>query len=129
MWVPEFSMKQLKKSEGCIGRNIVCITIKMKTICYLMINSKRIKLATSVEGDPKTPFSIATTLRCCGGRYSFPRIAPLDLYLIRAQLPFFLCPSYDSTWDGTQVRPDRKRILWPSCQCTVVAQILLILRL
>ena len=30
-----------------------------------------------VEGDQKAPFSTATTLRCRGGRYSFPRIAPL----------------------------------------------------
>ena len=38
--------------------------------------SKLVKLATLVEGDPKTPFSIATTPRCGGGRYSFPWIAP-----------------------------------------------------
>ena len=37
----------------------------------------KIKLATIVEGDPKAPFSIATTPRCREGRYSFPRIAPL----------------------------------------------------
>ena len=35
------------------------------------------KLATEVEGDQKAPFSIATTLRYWGGRYSFPWIAPL----------------------------------------------------
>ena len=35
------------------------------------------KLATIVEGDPKAPFSIATTPRCRGGRYSIPRIVPL----------------------------------------------------
>ena len=42
------------------------------------------KLATIVEGDPKAPFSIATTPRCRGGRYSIPWIAPLYLepYLI-----------------------------------------------
>ena len=32
---------------------------------------------TVVEGDQKAPFSIATTLRCRGGRNSFPWIAPL----------------------------------------------------
>ena len=32
----------------------------------------KVKLATVVEGDPKAPFSIATTPRCRGGRYSFP---------------------------------------------------------
>ena len=31
-----------------------------------------IKLATIVEGNPKAPFSIATTPMCRGGRYSFP---------------------------------------------------------
>ena len=35
------------------------------------------ELATIVEGDPKAPFSIATTPRCRGGRYSIPWIAPL----------------------------------------------------
>ena len=39
--------------------------------------SQYYKLATIVEGDPKAPFSIATTPRCRGGRYSIPRIAPL----------------------------------------------------
>ena len=36
-------------------------------------NSKKVKvkLATIVEGNPKAPFSIATTPRCRGGRYSF----------------------------------------------------------
>ena len=36
-----------------------------------------VKLATIVKGDPKAPFSIATTLRCRGGRYSIPWISPL----------------------------------------------------
>ena len=40
-------------------------------------NTRQKKLATVVEGDQKAPFSIATTSRCRGGRYSFPRIAPL----------------------------------------------------
>ena len=35
------------------------------------------KLATIVEDNLKTPFSIATTPRCRGGRYSFPWITPL----------------------------------------------------
>ena len=34
-------------------------------------------MATVVEGDPKAPFSIATTPRCRRERYSFPWIAPL----------------------------------------------------
>ena len=40
-------------------------------------NKKIVKLATVVEDDPKAPFSIATTLKCKRGRYSFPWIAPL----------------------------------------------------
>ena len=36
-----------------------------------------IKLATLVEDVPKVPFSIATTPRCRGGRYTIPRIVPL----------------------------------------------------
>ena len=35
-------------------------------------------LVTVVEGDPKIPFSIATTPRYRGRRYSFPWIAPLN---------------------------------------------------
>ena len=30
------------------------------------------KLATVVEGDPKAPFSIATTRKCRGGRLNTP---------------------------------------------------------
>ena len=37
----------------------------------------KVNLATIVEGDQKAPFSIATTSRCRGGRYSFPWIATL----------------------------------------------------
>ena len=46
---------------------------------YLVLykDSKENKLATFVEGDPKAPFLIATTPRCRGGRYLFPRITPL----------------------------------------------------
>ena len=54
--------------------------------CYLHINICRelipiylytYKLTTVVEGGQKAPFSIATTLSCRGGRYSFSWIAPL----------------------------------------------------
>ena len=38
---------------------------------------KYVSKLTIVEGDPKAPFSIATTSRCTGWRYSFPWIAPL----------------------------------------------------
>ena len=36
-----------------------------------------VKLATVVKGNPKALFSIATTLRCKGGHYTFPWIALL----------------------------------------------------
>ena len=50
---------------------------------YCAIVSK-VKLASVVEGDPKAPFSIATTPRCRGGRNSFPGLLhfTLDPYLI-----------------------------------------------
>ena len=35
------------------------------------------KLVTFVESDTRAPFSIATTPRCRGGRYSFLWMAPL----------------------------------------------------
>ena len=37
----------------------------------------KVKLATLVEGDSRAPFSIATALRCRGGRCSIPWIALL----------------------------------------------------
>ena len=37
----------------------------------------KLKLAAVEEGDPKAPFSIATTPKCREGRYSFPWTAPL----------------------------------------------------
>ena len=37
----------------------------------------KVKLVTVAEGDSRAPFSIATTPRCSGRRYSFPWIAPL----------------------------------------------------
>ncbi len=54
----------------------------MTAILDYMILHIIIKLVTIVEGDPKAPFSIATTPRCSGGWYSFPWIALFDPYLI-----------------------------------------------
>ena len=47
------------------------------TTLFKVKNSPRffldlVKLATIVEGDPKAPFSIATTPMCRAGCYSFP---------------------------------------------------------
>ena len=43
---------------------------------------------TVVKGDPNAPFSIAPTLRCRGGHYSFPwfTLLTLDPYLITLSL-------------------------------------------
>ena len=83
----------------------VCVWIETK----LPHRSK--KWATIVEGNPKAPFSIATTPRCRGGRYSFPGLLyfTLDPYLIMLSVKqggikyHFLSLWYDSTWDWTQV--------------------------
>ena len=49
---------------------VVCeISRNFKTTTKAPIG-QLVKLATLVEGDPKAPFSIATTQRCRGGRYS-----------------------------------------------------------
>ena len=68
----------------CVCMYCVCISIYLSIyvcVClsiYLSIYIySKVKLATIVEGDSKAPFSIATTPRCRGGRYSIPRIAPL----------------------------------------------------
>ena len=65
------------------------------------------KFGTVVEGEPKDPFSIDTTMKCRKGRHSFPWIAPLylDPYLIMLNVNqssikyHFLSLWYDSTWD------------------------------
>ena len=44
---------------------------------HIHYSKKEVKLATVVENDPRAPFSIATTPKSGGGRYSFPGIAPL----------------------------------------------------
>ena len=46
-------------------------------ILELQLRRKYIKLATVVDGDPKVRFSIASTPKCRGGRFSFSWIAPL----------------------------------------------------
>ena len=71
----------------------------------------KVKLTTIVEGNPKAPFSIATTPMCRGGRYSFPGLLyfTLDPYLIMLSAKqggikyHFLSLCYNSTWDWTQV--------------------------
>ena len=68
-------------------------------------------MATVIEGDPKAPFSIATTPRYRRGNYSFPWIAPLYPWYIpydavlskEVSSTILLRLWYDSTWDWTPV--------------------------
>ena len=52
-----------------------CLNILSSIYIYIYIYN--VKLAIIVEGDPKAPFSVATTPKCRVGRYSFHWIAPL----------------------------------------------------
>ena len=67
----------------------------------------KVKLATSFEGDPKIPFSVATTVRCGWGATPFPGLLhfTLDPYLImlsvkQGSIKFhFLSLWHDLMWD------------------------------
>ena len=68
----------------------------------------KVKWTTLIESDPKAPFSIATTMKCRGGHYSFPGLLhfTFDPYLIILSVKqggikyhFFSSLWYDSTWD------------------------------
>ena len=88
--------------------------------------SKKVKLATKVEGDPKAPFSIATTPRCRGALL-LPWIAPLypwsapynaECYARRHQVPFF----ESLVWLDLGLNPGLPghwRTLYPLGQCPV----------
>ena len=80
-------------------------------LAFQFIISK-VKLVTLVEGDPRAPFSIATTPRYTeGGATPFPGVLhfTFDPYLIMLSVKqgsmkyHFLSLWYDSTWDWTQV--------------------------
>ena len=75
--------KQLKKADGDIGQNVVNITIATGLLVRIPW-IKKVKLVTVVYGDPKAPFSIATTPRRGGDAISFPGLLhfTLDPYLI-----------------------------------------------
>ena len=72
------------------------------TCCYILCRQCKLVSKYSclplVKGDPKAPFSIATTPRCRGEHYSIPWIAPLYPWSLpynaeclakRNQVPFF----------------------------------------
>ena len=52
-------------------------TIKQMENKATLRKVSKVKLATVVEGNQKAPFSMATTVRHRGGRYSFHWMAPL----------------------------------------------------
>ena len=94
-----------------------------KTVCRWMTIYIYIYIVSSglivVEGDPKTPFSIATIPRCRERHYSFPWITSLTLdpYDIMLSVKTegikdnFFCLWYDSTWDCTSVSHTVKKQL------------------
>ena len=49
----------------CVHLYVCLFIYKYVSLCvWGCIYTVKVKLATIVEGDPKAPFSIATTLRC-----------------------------------------------------------------
>ena len=63
----------------CIIINIFAFVVVVEVVVVSSSSSAIIIWPTEVKGDPKAPFSIATTARCSGGRFSFPSNAPLTL--------------------------------------------------
>ena len=70
---------------------VISLTKRSRThnasVCFVSMkfigcqnSSSKVKLVTLVKGSLKAPFSIATSLRCRRGCYSFPWIAPLYLW-------------------------------------------------
>ena len=58
------------------------------------IDNYHYKLATVAEGDPKALFSIATTLRCRGGRYSIPWTITIIPWIFTTNRVFSNRPGY-----------------------------------
>ena len=65
-----------------------------------LIQCDKVKLGTVVEGDAKAPFSIATSRRCRGGRYSFPLIM---LSVKQGGIKYHFCV-FGMTWPGIEPR-------------------------
>ena len=78
------SSKLIKNNQKIRNyKEILLFVISLMFIIYIYIYIYKLKLATLVEGNPKAPFSIATTSRCRGGCNSILWIAPfLPLILI-----------------------------------------------
>ena len=56
---------------------VSCVSSHTEELWYYETVCLWITIYISKEGNPKAPFSIATTPRCWGGCYFFPWIAPL----------------------------------------------------
>ena len=54
-----------------------CVRVSVSLYMHIYMYMYKVKLATVVKGDPKAPFSVATTLRCKGEYNSFLWIALL----------------------------------------------------
>ena len=86
---------------------------QLAPILYIYIyiyTHTQVELATLVEDDSKAPFSIATTPRCRGGRFSFPWIAslypsslPYNAVLSKAALSTIFWV-FHMTWPGIEHR-------------------------
>ena len=69
-----FKLTDQMTRSGCWQVDVISVG---KASCRFTPAINIVKLATVVEGYPKASFSVATTPRWKGGRYSFPWIAPL----------------------------------------------------
>ena len=101
--------------------------IALDTLCHIIRvghGKEKVKLETVVEGDPMAPFSIATTPRCRGGRYSFPWKASLYpwsiLYNTACKTKRHQVPIFESLiWLEQGLNPDLPGHWWTlltSCQ-------------
>ena len=73
------TMYRTKKiySQNFRPYSIVIVVVIIEICNYILPDKKTTYKLNDKEGDQNAPFSIATTPRCRGGRYSFPWIAPL----------------------------------------------------
>ena len=74
---------EMKQSRNWKDFNFI---ITLFRVVWRHVN--KVKLVTLIDGGPKAPFSIATTLRCRGGHYTFSWIA--SLYSWSLPVPYIL---------------------------------------
>ena len=81
-----------------------------------MNNNSKVKLVTLVEGNPKAPFSIATTPRCRGGRYSFPGIAIVSVQVVHPYSSIDTTAGWKKLRFVLSVRSEQISILKKRCE-------------